>query len=332
MRQIIRWCRRRPVRTLAGLVLAAFVVLNALAYQHAHAMTHFVAADPAGPQGRPESLSLWEKGRVLLFGVRRPRPRGPDTPARAALRFTTHTVPGRDGGLEAWYVPSEVPGAVVLVFHGYGGCKARMLSEVEGFHALGCACFAVDFRGCGGSAGEVTTVGYREADDVADAADYARARWPGRPLVLFGQSMGAAAVLRAVAGGQVRPDAVVLECPFDRMLSAVRARFGAMNVPSFPFAETLVFWGGVQHGFNAFGHNPVDYARSAGCPVLLLHGAADARVRLAEVRAIHDALPGEKALHVFAGLGHQSYARASRAEWEEQVGAFLGKHAPAAAR
>ena len=32
----------------------------------------------------------------------------------------------------------------------------------------------------------MTTVGYREAGDVACTAAYARGQWPGTPLVLFG--------------------------------------------------------------------------------------------------------------------------------------------------
>jgi uncharacterized protein len=34
----------------------------------------------------------------------------------------------------------------------------------------------------------------------------------------------------------------------------------ALHIPPFPLAELIIFWGGVQHGFNAFAHNPVTYA------------------------------------------------------------------------
>jgi hypothetical protein len=48
-----------------------------------------------------------------------------------------------------------------------------------------------------------------------------------------------------------------------------------MNVPSFPAAQLLVFWGGVQAGFNGFSHRPAEYAKSVSCPVLFLHGEDD---------------------------------------------------------
>ncbi len=190
---------------------------------------------------------------------------------------------------------------------------------------MGFASFLVDFRGCGGSDGDTTTIGYHEADDVAAAVSHVRAHWPDQPVLLFGQSMGAAAVLRAVGVLGVKADALVLECPFDRMLTAVRARFRALGVTSFPMAEALVFWGGAQHGFNAFAHDPVVYASNVHCPVLLLHGEVDRRVQQSEVRAIHDQLAGRKKLYFFETLGHHSYVSRQPAEWREQVEEFLDR-------
>ena len=123
----------------------------------------------------------------------------------------------------------------------------------------------------------------------------------------------------------MKADATVLECPFDTLLHTVEARFGAMGVPAFPGAELLVFWGGLQHGFNGFAHNPVDYARSATGPILMLHGAEDRRVTRAQAESIYANLPGEKELHVFDGLGHESYAAKRPEEWKEWVGRFLDK-------
>jgi alpha-beta hydrolase superfamily lysophospholipase len=266
---------------------------------------------------------------VLLRGVKIAHPQYNAAPAGVGLRAEPHTIAGRVGDLAAWYVPHDEPNGVVVLFHGFGCCKAHLLSEAKAFHDLGFACFLVDFRGSGGSAGDTTTVGYHEADDVAAAVSYVRGHWPDQPVILFGQSMGAAAIMRAVGRLEVPADAVILECPFDRMLTAVRARFRGFGVVSFPFAESLVFWGGVQHGFNAFHHNPVDYARNIHCPVLLMQGSLDRRIRPSQTQEIYNRLPGDKQLHFFEGLGHHSYVSRRPAEWREQVAPFLKWAVPA---
>jgi uncharacterized protein len=324
MRKVLVWMRARPLATLGLVLLAVLVLLNLLAYRHAHAMTHYV---PNGKpwKGRAESMSLMGKAKALCCGIDLGRPSQPGKPSDFGLVHEVHSFAGEVGDLEAWFVPHCNARGVVLLFHGYTRSKASVLPEARAFHELGYACFLVDFRGCGGSAGDVTTIGYREAGDVVRAVAYVRRNWPGQPLILFGQSMGSAASLRALADLGVQADAAIFECPFDQLLSTIQARFRVIGAPAFPSAQLLVFWGGAQHGFNAFRHNPVDYASRVTCPVLLLHGQGDSRVSCPQIESIHSNLRGEKHLHVFAGLGHESYVAKRPDEWKGQVTAFLAR-------
>jgi len=181
----------------------------------------------------------------------------------------------------------------------------------------------VDFRGSGGSSGDDTTLGVREAADVALSVAYARRIWPEQPLVLYGISMGSAAVLRAIAAAGVRPDAVILESPFDRLLATTRNRFRAMGLPAFPSAELLLFWGGVQQGFDGFAHNPVDYAAGVDCPALLLHGERDPRVTVEQAGMVFERLPGPKERVLFPGAGHEMLIAAAPELWYQSVARFL---------
>jgi pimeloyl-ACP methyl ester carboxylesterase len=139
--------------------------------------------------------------------------------------------------------------------------------------------------------------------------------------------MGGAAVLRSIAVHGVSVDGIILESVFDRMLRTVRNRFGLMGVPSFPSAELLVFWGGMQTGFSCFEHNPVEYARACDCPALILHGAKDGNVKPVEGRALFDSLKGSKEMVVFPGAGHESLHAADPLQWRSVVGRFLAKQA-----
>lgn len=322
-----RWMRMNRRRALGFFILAGFVTLNVWAFRHAWTMTHYSSGGPVTI--RPEQMSTFGKLEVLLTGVNLPRPLNEQTPADFDLPFETHRIPVSDSiELEAWHVPRDDARAIVALFHGYGSCKSRLLHEAQAFRELGCATLLVDFRGSGGSSGNATTLGRFEADDVAATCRVAQELVPGKPLLLYGRSMGSVSILRAIAYENVQPAGIIIECPFDRLLATVEHRFSAFHLPSFPCAELLVFWGGVQHGMNGFAHNPVDYAAYVRCPVLQLHGEIDARVTVSEARSVFAALPGEKQFEVFPDTGHESCHRSRPDLWRKCVVSFLDQHCP----
>jgi dipeptidyl aminopeptidase/acylaminoacyl peptidase len=287
-------------------------------------MTRFV--EDGERTARPEQLNLFERVSVILSGVNIPRPRGLSTPAKYKLDFQVHRFANSTNAtLEAWHVPGKENLPLVLLFHGYAASKSSLLTNARVFHELGYGALLVDFYGSGGSSGSGTTIGVKEADDVAATVDYARRAWPRRKIVLYGISMGGAAVLRAIAVNGVKPNAVIIEATFDTLLNTGKNRFRAMGLPGSPFAELLLFWGSVQNGFNFFSHDPVDYARSVNCPALVLHGEKDERVSLDEARRIAAAI-GEKARFVaFSGVPHMPIVNAQADAWRRDVEKFLAQ-------
>lgn len=102
--------------------------------------------------------------------------------------------------------------------------------------------------------------------------------------------------MRAIAHEGVNPTAVILESPFDRLLSTVRHRFDTMGIPSMPAAELLR---SRQQNIEGFAHNLVDYAHTIECPAIVMYGEFDKRVTLQEVESVFDALPGRKEFVIF---------------------------------
>ncbi len=301
-----------------------FIVLNVFAYGHAYSMTHFSAAGVR--TGRPETLTLVQKLRVAAAGVELPKPRNEATPLDRGMPFETWTIPvERSVSLEAWSVRAVEPRGVVVLFHGYADRKSSILAEAKAFLAHGWSPVLVDLRGSGGSSGEVTSIGYHEAKDVEASVRFVRARAGGGPLVVWGVSMGGAASLRAVGELGVPVDGLIVEAPFATLRSAVVNRFNSLGLRAWGLADLLVFWGGLQHSFDGFAHNPVDYARGVRAPTLLLLGSQDERVLIPEGRAIFEALPSSKQFEVFDGLGHQSLLRGNRDQWIRVVSAFLAR-------
>ena len=190
---------------------------------------------------------------VLLFGVTIPKPVNTHTPAVLGVQFETHFMQVEPGiELEAWYIPHSQASGIILLCHGYSASRSDVLSEALAFHEMGYTTVLIDFRGSGGSSGHTTSIGFHEADDVACAVDYIQRTFQDVPLILYGQSMGSVAILRAISTHAIQPEALILEAVFDRMLSTVKNRFSAMGWPSFPGAYLLVFWGGFQQGFWGF--------------------------------------------------------------------------------
>jgi alpha-beta hydrolase superfamily lysophospholipase len=171
------------------------------------------------------------------------------------------------------------------MFHGYSGEKSSLITRAEKLHELGYQLFLVDFRGSGGSTGNATTIGHSESKEVVDVFNYIEGMGETN-IILFGTSMGAAAILKSLDESNIKPSAIMLECPFGQLDKTVAARFKVMGVPAFPLSDVLTFWGGLQHGYWAFSHNPEEYARAVTCPTLLMFGEKDDRVSREETDAI----------------------------------------------
>ncbi len=318
-------------RRLLLLLLTAFGLMNAVAFFHAWRFTHF-ANEPGLHSPNPEKLTGRQRLWLLLTGIRNPKP---DAGPRPAFPVENVTIASPNGPLAAWYAPPDsgrCRGTVAL-FHGYTRSKGSLATEAGYFRRLGYAVLLVDQTGNGNSAGYQTTVGYREAFDVAAAVRWLATEQPKhqapgtkhQQLILYGVSMGAVAIMRAEAELGVHPTANILECPYGNMRQTAYNRFAAMHVPGFPLADMLVFWGGVQNGFWAFGLDAERYARQIHTPTLLLWGTADPRVTSAETEAIFTNLAGPKTRHDFPGVGHEPYWKRYSADWEQQVRVFLGR-------
>ena len=313
---------KRAIKILSAGLLGAFISVNSVAFMQARAMTRFTGSGPR--TAKPEQLSFFDAASVFIAGVNVPRPQNTRTPAALDLPFETHRFSsGKGSTLEAWYVPGKDERLVVLLFHGYAASKSTMLNATRVFNGLGYPTLLVDFYGSGGSSGNETTLGVEEARDVAAAVDYVRKTWPNRRVVLYGISMGGAAVLRAVAAEKVSADGIIIEATFDSLLNTGKSRFRAVGLPGSPFTEILLFWGSLQYGFNFFSHNPTDYASAVNCPTLILHGEKDGAATVEQVRNLARSFPGKARLIVYPDVPHMAIVDARPAEWTRDVSKFL---------
>jgi alpha-beta hydrolase superfamily lysophospholipase len=297
-------------RTIRPYVLfitgVAFVLINALAFFGAYTLTHFNDSLLPG----------------LAFA---PKPENARKPSDFGLDYATERITiNEQEWLEAWRIPyyGKAKGTVLL-FPGNGGNKdQQLILPGQAFHELGYHTLLVDFRGQGGSSGSSATMGLREAEDVAYALQHAEKIGLPKPHILYGVSIGSAAILKAVKD-DLTADALVLELPFAYFMRAVKTRMKAQDFPTLGIAELLVFWGGIQHGYNGFTHNPANYAKSVTMPAIVLHGEKDRWTTVAEVQRLFENLQGSKELVIFPNAGHNLLVSMDRAHWMKSIGDFL---------
>lgn len=294
-----------------------FVLMNIVAIFHSYKFTHFIDSKIEKTKD-PKKLTTGEKIKTLLFGVSNPRPENLTIPTSD---FETIKLKSNKE-IECWSIKTENAKGTVILFHGFGGNKSSMLDKAEIFLGLGYNTFLVDFMGSGGSEGNQTTIGFLEAEQVKTCFDYLTEKGE-QNIYIFGTSMGSVATMKAINDFDIKPKGIIIECPFGSMYKTVCARFKTMNAPTFPMAGLLVFWGGLQNGFWAFGHNPTEYAKKINCPTLLLYGAKDEKVSREEIDLIFNNLGGHRTLKIYQEAGHENYLTKYKNEWTQDIQEFM---------
>lgn len=304
-------------KTLKWGIVLVFVLLNIVVYNHAYQFTHF--ADEKGQRVKPEDLSFGKKIKVIFTGVDNPKPVNDKLPNKP---FEMVAIEG-DVRLKGWLIEVDSSKGVVVLFHGYSGSKSGLVAYAEEFNKMDFSTLLIDFRGSGGSEGDQTTIGFKEAKDVKATFDFIKNKFPNQEIILFGTSMGAVSIMKAVADLGVQPNKIILECPFGTMRQTVKKRFEAMNLPSFPLADLLMFYGGIQTGFNPYKHKPMEYAKDVKITTLLLYGKHDARVTLEETEGIYENLSGQKELVILENSGHENYLNNDKKDWLSSIKKFI---------
>ncbi|MBX7240298.1 MAG: alpha/beta fold hydrolase [Bacteroidia bacterium] len=305
---------------LVGLLFLCFLLLNLFAYNQAY---HFCHVDTeVKVRTKSENLLTWkEKLRLAYSGISNPKPENEYAPD-----FEHDTVFIQSNvKLEGWLSVSQHKNSpVVIMFPGYMAAKSYILRRAEILKNEEIDVLMMDFMGAGGSEGNVCTVGIREAVNVKDSYDYIRKQYPERKIYLFGNSMGAAAILKACRDyPEMKPDGLILECPFATLKQAIYNRCELLGIPAFPASELLMFWGGVQEDFSAFEMNPVEFARSVQAPVMLISGKLDQKVQSWETDSIFSALSAkDKKQVVLKSCGHDNFMREAGL-WKKEVISFV---------
>ena len=307
-------------------IFVLFILLNIITAFHAYKFTHFYA--DAKPIKKPEQMNIGDKLSAIFFGVNYPKSKVIDS---LLIPHSTIKITTSDSlQLEAWYLQQpkfdsdvNMHKGTVLMFHGHGSNKSAVIREAEEFYSLGYNVITTDFRAHGNSEENICTIGYNESKDVKAVYDYIQQKGETN-IVLWGISLGASTITKAIYDYNLQPSKIILEMPFGSLNNAVKGRVRTMGLPEQPISTLLCFWGGAEQGFWAFNHNPYEYAQKITCPTLLQWGVNDARVTATETEELFNNLAtSNKKWIKYENCGHVSLCKNENDKWKGAVTSFL---------
>jgi pimeloyl-ACP methyl ester carboxylesterase len=257
-----------------------------------------------------------------------PDPNDGKTPKSYGMNFEWVEFPSGDGvALRGWYVPAASKARGTIVYcHGLNRTRIEMLPMAAFGHQLGYNGLLFDLSHQGASGGELTTLGYHERWDVIAAVWYVLyQQHVARPVILWGVSMGAAAALLAAAQSP-EVAAVISDSSFESLRATVEHHWKLFfHLPSFPFANEMVYWIARRGGFSA---SDFDVASAVGRignhPILFVALQDDRRMPPSIARALYShATSSYKALIVLPGQRHGEGFNQARQQYEVAVKQFL---------
>lgn len=228
--------------------------------------------------------------------------------------------------LRGWWMHHPDPRGVVVLSHGYLMNRAEPTPLAKRLFEQGYSCLLYDFRRHGTSGGKQSTIGWKERLDVLAATQTAQAYYPGKSLILWGSSMGAAASVFAQASEGAGADALILDSGYSRLFDANKGWWDTFVGPKLRplLMPTWLFcW-----MFTTIDPRKVDVAKAlkdVSCPVMMIYGDADLIVPVAAAQRNIDAFPAAS-VQWFKGVQHSQPRWQMPDKYDEAVFNFLNKH------
>jgi fermentation-respiration switch protein FrsA (DUF1100 family) len=229
-----------------------------------------------------------------------------ETPAEVGLEYRDLFFDSEDRQrLHGWWVTGQRPSVGhVLLCQGNGGNSGDRLINASLLAAIGLDVLLFGYRGYGRSSGKPDEPGtYRDAR----AARVALLAQPGvDPARVFylGESLGGAIALRLAV--ESPPAGLILQSTFTSVRDLAGLHYPMIPRRLVPDAyPSLRIIGGLH------------------APLLVLHGDRDETVPLSHGRALFDAAPGPKQMHVFAGFGHNDLVATAGAEYADVIANWI---------
>jgi pimeloyl-ACP methyl ester carboxylesterase len=230
------------------------------------------------------------------------------TPADLELPYQKIEVKTADSlTLRGYWVhrPGDSGKTTIILLHGVGGCKEHWLPTAAWLWQEGYETVFVDGRAHGESDGRYCTYGFFEKHDVSAITDYVLLRKNGGPVGVWGNSLGGAIAVQALAMEPRLAFGIIQSTFADFRTIVYDYQQQRLKIPWRWFTDDGIARAVEMAHFEPDSIRPAESARHIRQPVLLAHGDADDRIKADYGRQIFANLASEqKELHIIRGAGH----------------------------
>jgi len=265
-------------------------------------------------------IASWVVGGILCA------PHNHPVQAPTGLAVESVTFPSKSGAtIHGWLLGSETNRAVVILQHGIHGSRAELVGRSRFLHEAGYAVLMFDFQGHGESIASQITFGHLESRDSQAAVEFAKARFPGKPIAVIGLSLGAAAA--ALAEPPLDVQALVLEMMYPTVVQATKdriaMRFGPPGRLLSPLLTAQLPW---RVGCSTDDLRPIENVAKITVPKLFIAGTEDRDTPLNESKEIFARAAEPKTFVTFEGARHEDLLALAPDRYKKTILDFLETH------
>ena len=200
--------------------------------------------------------------------------------------------------------------------------------EALAFYQAGFNLLLPDARGHGKSRGTYVGMGWHDRLDIKEWICWLVRQYPDSEIVLYGVSMGAAAVM--MAAGEKLPSnvkAAVEDCGYTSAWSVLSYQMKSQfHLPAFPFLYCADFVTRIRAGYGMKEADALKCVAGTRLPMFFIHGTEDRFVPFEMMKELYDACRSEKECLAVAGAAHVQAALVGGAEYWDQVFRFVGRY------
>lgn len=226
------------------------------------------------------------------------------------------------------YVTNRESDVFVIAMHGYNLNGKTTAGKESIFNDRGYNILCPDCRGQGESEGSYIGMGWHDRKDIVSWIDYLNDRYAPSSIILYGVSMGGAAVM--MAAGEKLPvnvKCIVEDCGYVSVKEEFRHEGKVVfGIPYYPLVWAGSIVTKIRAGWSFEEASAIEGLKHTRIPIMFIHGTDDKFVPVNHAYKGYSAAAGEKEIYIVPGAEHAQAQEVDGEKYWNRVGSFIDRY------